>query len=94
MTLIKKYIKKKMGKSIEPEKETRGLEMLLLDAVKNKGCPICSSTASHDKWELDETMRKMAWDTRPEPKGSEQSAWHRGFARFSGLPPDTCQHVK
>ncbi len=48
-----------------------------------------SAKLSFLKWELDETMRKMAWDTRPEPKGSEQSAWHRGFARFSGLPPDS-----
>jgi len=39
------------------------------------------------QWELDETMRKMAWDTRPEQKGSEQTAWHRAIARFSGLPP-------
>ncbi len=40
------------------------------------------------KWELDEIMRKMAWDTRPEPDGSEKSAWHRGIARFSGLSED------
>ncbi len=37
------------------------------------------------KWELDEIMRKMAWDTRHEPKGREQSAWRRSIARFSGL---------
>ncbi|MEJ2169013.1 MAG: DUF6062 family protein [Desulfobacterales bacterium] len=38
------------------------------------------------EWELEETMRKTAWTTRPEIKGSEQSAWHRAIARFSGLP--------
>lgn len=38
------------------------------------------------QWELDETMRKTAWDTRPESKGSEQTAWHRAISRFSGLP--------
>jgi hypothetical protein len=38
------------------------------------------------EWELEETMRKTAWTARPEIKGSEQSAWHRALARFSGLP--------
>ena len=38
------------------------------------------------EWELEETMRKTAWTARPEVKGSEQSAWHRALARFSGLP--------
>jgi hypothetical protein len=38
------------------------------------------------EWELEETMRKTAWTARPEAKGSEQSAWHRALARFSGLP--------
>ncbi|MGA8181486.1 MAG: hypothetical protein WB792_15595, partial [Desulfobacterales bacterium] len=28
------------------------------------------------EWELEEAMRKTAWTTRPEIKGSEQSAWH------------------
>jgi hypothetical protein len=38
------------------------------------------------EWELEEAMRKTAWTVRPESIGSEQSAWHRGLARFSGLP--------
>lgn len=38
------------------------------------------------EWELEETMRKMAWTARPEIKGSEQSAWHRALTKFSGLP--------
>ena len=38
------------------------------------------------EWELEETMRKTAWTARPEIKGSEQSAWHRALARFSGFP--------
>jgi hypothetical protein len=38
------------------------------------------------EWELEEAMRKTAWTARPEIKGSEQSAWHRALARFSGLP--------
>ncbi len=38
------------------------------------------------EWELEETMRKTAWTARPEIKGSEQSAWRRALARFSGLP--------
>ncbi len=61
------------------------------DDIRNFLIRVESAKLSFLKWELDETMRKMAWDTRPEPKGSEQSAWHRGFAVFSGLPPDNCQ---
>lgn len=38
------------------------------------------------EWELEETIRKTAWATRPEIKGSEQSAWHRALAMFSSLP--------
>ena len=38
------------------------------------------------EWEIEEAMRKTAWTVRPENQGSEQSAWHRGLARFSGLP--------
>jgi hypothetical protein len=38
------------------------------------------------EWELEEAMRKTAWTARPEIKGSEQSAWRRALARFSGLP--------
>lgn len=36
------------------------------------------------QWELREAQRKQAWDVRPEQKGSEQSAWLRAIARFSG----------
>jgi hypothetical protein len=35
-------------------------------------------------WELDEDLRKSAWQYRPEAKGSEQHAWRRAMLRFSG----------
>ena len=85
MKLIKKYIKKKVGKSIEPENQTRGLEMLLLNEVKNKGCPICSSTASHDK-------RYLSWfpmETYHEPGFLEKIKSSYGFCTRHGAFLDT-----
>lgn len=35
-------------------------------------------------WELEETLRKEAWNARPESKGTEQTAFKRAIARFSG----------
>lgn len=35
-------------------------------------------------WELEESLRKVAWNVRPEPKGTEQTAWRRAVLRFSG----------
>jgi hypothetical protein len=35
-------------------------------------------------WELDESLRKLAWNWRPEAKGGEQTAWSRAVLRFSG----------
>lgn len=35
-------------------------------------------------WELEESLRKAAWNVRPEPKGAEQTAWRRAVLRFSG----------
>lgn len=35
-------------------------------------------------WELEEALRKVAWEFRPEPPGEEQTAWKRALLRFSG----------
>ncbi len=35
-------------------------------------------------WELDEALRKSAWNYRPEAKGAEQTTWRRAILRFSG----------
>lgn len=35
-------------------------------------------------WELEEQMRKAAWNVRPESKGAEGGAWQRAVLRFSG----------
>ncbi len=36
------------------------------------------------EWELQEALRKDAWDVRYEPKGPEQSAWRRAVEHVSG----------
>jgi hypothetical protein len=36
------------------------------------------------EWELGETMRKNAWQFRPEQHGAEQTAWRRALLRFAG----------
>ena len=36
------------------------------------------------QWELEEALRKRAWSARPEPAGSERTAWQRALHRFSG----------
>ena len=36
------------------------------------------------RWELEEALRKRAWSARPEPGGSERTAWQRALRRFSG----------
>jgi len=36
------------------------------------------------QWELEESLRKAAWNYRPEAKGTEQTAWRRAVLRFSG----------
>ena len=35
-------------------------------------------------WELEEMMRKSAWDYRPEAAGTEATSWRRAIAKFSG----------
>ncbi len=35
-------------------------------------------------WELEESLRKVGWNFRPESKGTEQTAWRRAVVRFSG----------
>lgn len=35
-------------------------------------------------WELEESLRKVAWHYRPEARGREQTAWQRAVVRFSG----------
>lgn len=35
-------------------------------------------------WELEESLRKVAWGARPEAKGTEEEAWRRATLRFSG----------
>ncbi len=35
-------------------------------------------------WELEESLRKVAWSFRPEAKGAEEEAWRRATLRFSG----------
>jgi hypothetical protein len=36
------------------------------------------------RWELDEQLRRGAWQGRPERRGSESGAWLRAGARFAG----------
>jgi len=36
------------------------------------------------QWELEESLRKVAWNFRPEAKGAEAEAWRRATPRFSG----------
>ena len=36
------------------------------------------------RWELEEQLRRGAWQARPEPRGTESSAWLRAPARFAG----------
>jgi hypothetical protein len=36
------------------------------------------------RWELEEQLRRGAWQARPEPRGSESSAWLRAPSRFAG----------
>lgn len=36
------------------------------------------------EWELEEALRKSAWECRPEPRGRESTAWRRAMAKFSG----------
>ncbi len=35
-------------------------------------------------WELEEAMRKRSWSARPEPQGTEGTAWREAVRRFSG----------
>jgi hypothetical protein len=39
------------------------------------------------QWELEESMRKDAWMSRPEAAGTERTAWERAVRRFSGSYP-------
>lgn len=36
------------------------------------------------RWELQEQLRRGAWQARPEPRGTEASAWLRAPSRFAG----------
>jgi hypothetical protein len=36
------------------------------------------------QWELEEALRKSAWQFRPEARGAESTAWRRALLRFSG----------
>jgi hypothetical protein len=36
------------------------------------------------QWELEEAMRKVGWEWRPEAAGTEASAWRRAVVKFSG----------
>jgi len=36
------------------------------------------------RWELEESSRKSPWSSRPESSGTENTAWKRAVARFSG----------
>jgi hypothetical protein len=40
------------------------------------------------QWELEESMRKDAWSSRPEKAGTEHTAWERAIHRFSGSFPN------
>lgn len=40
------------------------------------------------RWEVDELVRKASWHLRHEPKGAEQSAWHRAAEHLAGRLPD------
>ena len=62
------------------------LDMQPSDKIAGFLIRVASAKLGVLEWELEEAMRKTAWTARPEIKGSEQSAWHRALARFSGLP--------
>ena len=36
------------------------------------------------RWELEEQLRRGAWQARPEPRGTEAGAWLKAPARFAG----------
>ena len=36
------------------------------------------------RWELEEQLRRGAWQARPEARGTESSAWLRAPSRFAG----------
>lgn len=63
---------------------SRALGLRPVPAIRAIFVEVEAAKLARLQWELEEYVRKVAWNVRPEPKGTEQTAWRRALLRFSG----------
>lgn len=62
----------------------RAIALECPEAVRRTLIEIEAARLARLEWELEEALRKVAWECRPETVGAEGSAWRRAVVKFSG----------